>query len=68
MKFETIWEGFIGVAKHIPYQHHGQTLLVKVIQILVTVEPWTDLPILGRCMRDNWIGAHDLSHVWIITF
>jgi len=55
--FEIIWEGLIGVAKHVPYRHRGQLLITKALQELDRVETGTKFPYLGRCLRDNWIGT-----------
>ncbi|KAI9934108.1 hypothetical protein AWENTII_000474 [Aspergillus wentii] len=61
-----IWSYFITLAKQIPYDHPSQDRLVAVVYALSElpsttvdiwesdVRIWTDLPILGPCMREAW--------------
>lgn len=60
-QFESIWETYISIAKSVPYRHEGQALLINTLHVPSIGEPWKDLPLLGQCMRDNWIGGRRIS-------
>ncbi|KAH8891251.1 hypothetical protein GQ53DRAFT_746765 [Thozetella sp. PMI_491] len=59
-ELEDLWELYINLAKSVPRRHEGQNLLVMVAARLDAPDPvtgdqaWTGLPLLGRCLRDNW--------------
>lgn len=50
----STWQVLTVVASRTPSSHHGQEVLIRVINMLEHYGPWTDLPGFGISIRDSW--------------